>query len=497
MSNRSKIYIPASEMRKWHPEGLVCSTDIAYARVANELYSLLVKRLDDWMKPFQVKNIVMGLVCWLEDRCSGLHMWDVFLKNYREFFGKKIPFYEETTDEEQSFLDEFRLVLWLCAQTEREMTIVNPENVALDMLATVIVTDWISKGYFQGNMPCNEELAGYLYCEEAQTDIMLVKNVLMWIERRCYLGHWFLKNDPNAADAKESCLTTDQLRYGNNSVAAFSARTWPISMLPQDIYADMIRMEMDDEKDEYAKAIAEIEHKKISLCKIERYDERCLWMKDFHGDEFAVLIDSFGQNTPKTIKKNSLVLSAYAKFRGEWSTIGVSAWYPYDDKMWTQICEEDQTRYELMHADGQYDEFIENHNGRRLFFFKDSNEYCDWLKDELHFIMDNNVGLPYMSTPLAVFFEPNGQITISQFGNLIKSPDNKYYDRAMARDNALVFVVSRDSCSPDCLRYLIDKDYISDANLKSTEGEEHGHQLAQSNLQFLACCMRRDLDWIR
>ena len=67
----------------------------------------------------------------------------------------------------------------------------------------------------------------------------------------------------------------------------------------------------------------------------------------------------------------------------------------------------------------------------------------------------------------------------------------------MARDNALAFVMARESCSPACLKYMVEKDYLTDVRLRSTDGEEHGHLLAQENLQFLACCLRRDLDWVR
>ena len=63
--------------------------------------------------------------------------------------------------------------------------------------------------------------------------------------------------------------------------------------------------------------------------------------------------------------------------------------------------------------------------------------------------MDKDVSIPYMAERLAVFFEPNGQMTVSQFGNLINARGNKYYDKEMARDNALAFVISRASCSPE------------------------------------------------
>ena len=257
----------------------------------------------------------------------------------------------------------------------------------------------------------------------------------------------------------------------------------------------MIRLEMEDEGDEYAQAIADIEYRKPSQCKVERWDDEYIWFRDFRGEEFAVLRDSFG--TLKSLKSDSVVFSAFAKFRGQWCTVGVSAWCPYNEKKWPQMCEEERRMYDLMHAYDQFEELLKMHNGQRLFFFRDSDDYYDWLVSEQGLKMKEGQRLPRMPEHLFAFLEPNGQMTVSRFASLVNAPDNKYYDSALARDNSLAFVISREPCSPDCLRYLIDNNYLRDAHLKSTEGEEHGLMLAQENLQFLACCMRRDLDWVR
>ena len=496
MAKIKKIYIPVSEFRKSHPIGIVCSTDATYANIANELYIAMERYFDGWITPKHIRNVAIGLTGWLEDYCSNLHLWDVMMKNYCEFFGKQIPFYPETNDEHQRFVNDLRLALWLCVQAERDETIVNPENERLELLTTEIAMNWISKGYFTDEKLNNVDLFDYLYCEEVQTDIMQVKNVLMWIERKCYLGHWFVKEDSTAEEAKEVGMTLDQLKYGNNSVAAFASRTWPVSMLSKDIYADMIRMEMLDDKDEYAHEIASIEYKAMSMCLVQRWDKEHLWIEDFHGDVFLANRDSFQNLTDNNLKKNSNVLSAFVKFRGEWSSIGLSMWYEYKEKAWKDVCEDNLRKYELMHADGQYDYFIRKHRGKRLYFFKDSAEYRDWLINDLG-LQPEGLQVPFNQNKLAVFFESNGQMTISELGDIINARDNKYYNREKALANAMAFVMSSEACSPDCLKYMIEKNYLKDARLKSTEGDSHGHILAQENLQFLACCLRRDLDWVR
>ena len=54
-------------------------------------------------------------------------------------------------------------------------------------------------------------------------------------------------------------------------------------------------------------------------------------------------------------------------------------------------------------------------------------------------------------------------------------------------------LLSTASCSPGMLRYLMAHNCLPDAMFNDIRGREHGRQLVQENMEFIARCMRRDI----
>ena len=162
----------------------------------------------------------------------------------------------------------------------------------------------------------------------------------------------------------------------------------------------------------------------------------------------------------------------------------------------TADLEELQKHHHWMHDfKGQYDDFIAHQNGERIYFFRNGKEYMKWVKEKLLIEnIDILADMESVKTPIATFFEDNGQTTTCFDAECIKHPDNPCYDKSYAEENVLNFIGSRQTCSPGMLIYMLEHRLLPDAMFNDIRGRAHGRRLMQGNIEFLARCMRRDIE---
>lgn len=93
-----------------------------------------------------------------------------------------------------------------------------------------------------------------------------------------------------------------------------------------------------------------------------------------------------------------------------------------------------------------------------------------------------------------VFLHPKGQMLFTVGAECIKSPDNPYYKKSKAEENALTLCILVEGCHPDLGMYLIEHNLVPDAMLNDINGKEHGRMLLQDNMDFMVRCIRRDIE---
>lgn len=486
--------IAVSEITKRHPRHLVCQTDRQYALLAEELREHLEMPLSGW-DPQEVQEICVNLALYFEDIHSGTHQWETFLSLYKKMFGRYLPFFD-TKDEQSKTakLNNLRLLIWLIMNGERQESILNPCNIGIEGMAEQLLDIWEDvKKWIEPNT----ELADYLFAEETQTDPMEIKNVLVWLEGKSFLGFGY-RNKWRNEDEYEfghyyKNLTKDQLRYVTESYSAFKHRAWPLSLPTQRLYAEMIRIEMEDPEDEFAAAIEQIQSLDFGIYHVLRLEKERLWISDYDGQELPVKADSFSIPLKKThLDKQSYMMGTFFSFQGVWHSNGMAAFL--------DIPEEDYNNYreQLFRFDeqqGQYDEFISQFGGKRLFFFANFDAARAWVNGELGLKgMDRFPDMPIMDDePIMLFFEHNGLMTISAEARCVKHPDNPFYDKEYAEDCGLNLLALDRSVSPGLLLYLIEHGLLPDVHLNDIRGYAFGHKLLQENMEFLARCYRRDI----
>lgn len=492
------MVISALAIAQRHPKGLACVTDRFYAEVAQFIYKRLKSEVSYLLDDNSLKRASITCALFFEDIFSGTHQMDVFTQWHKQTFGKPLPLYE-ANDPLEFITKQFQLVLWLAICSERHGNVINPENEALVLMTLRILSDMQRQGLWE-RMVSNDQLADYIYSEEVQTDIMEIKGVLIWLQHYSFLGYWLdLPEDDLISESIDTAFAyanDSQRTYGIDSVCAFARCTWPCSLRPQDIYARMIRFEMNDDNDAYAKDIADMEFKELAIYRKADESSDHYIMEDPQGERFAVLKSSFGPE-PSLRDKPTHIIGTFVRFGEVYHLNGISSWVSFTHEQYKEYCINYQENERLHHAEGQYDAFIKKQGGQRIFFFSNFEELHKWLKK--NHLVRNFIDIPEdderIHKPLMLFFEPNGQFTLTNDIQGIKSPLNPYYDKDAAPICALKLIIDCQGCSPDCLRYLLDNNLLPDAALNHIKGPEHGRDIVQHNAEFLSRCFRRDIRW--
>jgi len=484
------------DIKQRHPRYLTCQTDKAYASLANDIYKLLERDLLAFMEPKEAKNSCISLALHFEDIHSGLHLFETFTRMYHKMFGSYLPFYNTMgADDPAAEVDCMRFMLWLCLQAEREVRLLNPSNNGFREMAQKLLHLWHEK---QKVTPPNKELADFLYAEETQTDADQVKTVLVWLARYCPQGRWF--TNPTYAsmknDLKQALRGVDKntMAYAIDCYTLFDIPIWPLSLKPQQVYAEMIRVDMDDPDDELAKAIDHVQGKSFGIFEIMDCNGGNLKIRDITGDVICINASDFFADVRKLVRGNTHLFGSFICLNGIWHLNGPALWVKPSKKEY-----ENYVRRMGMHrikSDNEAPFYgnVNKHDGERLYFFSKSSEYADWLRfvfdnqdPDLSFFEDNE------DSPFAVFLSRNGLMNICLMPQVIKHPDNDYYSKQVAEEDALKLVCNQSTCSADMLLYLMEHRFLPDAMFNDMRGREHGRQLLQDNLEFVARCMRRDI----
>ena len=490
--------ITAGDIKRRHPRYLTCQTDKAYANLGNDILNLLESDLLAFMEPKEARNACVSLALHFEDVHSGLYLFETFTRMYQEMFGSYLPFYPTTgTDDQESEIDGMRFMIWLCLQAEREERMLNPSNDGFREMALKLLRLWHGK---ENTMPRNEELADYLYAEETQTDADQVKTVLVWLSRYCPLGRWFTNpSDMDKLNDLKQFLQgadKDTMAYAADCYTLFDIPTWPLSVMPQHIYAEMIRIDMDDPEDELAEAIDQMQGKPFSVFEVMDCSERKLHLKDINGSVISVSQTDFFGDIRKLARQNTHLAGSFICLDGVWRLNGPTLWMKPTKKEYENYARKIRMLHRTEDSNTKHSttDYVNQHDGERLYFFRDLSQYESWLRTDFGTPKPNLSAFEeYRDNPLTVFLGDDGLMKLCLMPEVIKHPYNDYYNKQSAEEKATWFVCDQSVCAPDMLLYLMEHRFLPDAMFNDMRGREHGRRLMQENLEFVARCMRRDI----
>ena len=487
------------DIMRRHPRGMMFPTDAAYTELANALYEIIREKTPADFSRQEVIEISADVAAFCEDVVSDTHQFEAFASLYNKMFHHRLPFYNDSEYRDGFGLSSLRFVIWHSIESQSLHRIVNPLNHGVEMIAQGILELLETK---QEELPVNEGLAEFLYSEEVQTDPIGVKKVLMWLMYDSYLGRW--EHHESDEDSLRQLLGHKAdarfIDYANRSLCSLQYRTWPLSLKPQTIYAEMIKIDMEDEEDELAVAIAQTAMAPAGMYHIMGCDDTALTVQDHHGKLYAVSLSSFDYNPQSDIKRyhHTDVIASFMSMDGKtWHVNGMCSFLSTDDKDFKTysngLIDVEKSTEERKH---QFDDFIKAKHGERLFFFKDRKAYAKWLEKDLGLknVQDLDMDLLPDGQPMAVFIEPSGNMSINLYPDCIKHPANPFYDPIEAREMSLQLIANPESQSKAMVQHLIKNQLIPDAMLNDARGMRHGTLLLQENIEFMVRCIRRDID---
>ena len=485
--------ITSDDIVKRHPRHLFCSTDRNYADLAFEISHILesMNLLDEK----QLKNVSISLALYFEDIHSKTRQFETFTRLYKRMYGLYVPFYfSKDASEPEARLDAMKFILWHCICAERDGNIINPTNESLIRIARELLVLWDME---KVNIPPNEELADHLFSEETLEDPDEVKLVLIWLSRNSYLGRWY--NNPTVEEMPSfikdiySAADKDELDYICECLSLSFVRVWPLSLNPWHIYAEMIRIDMDDPDDEMAAMIDNIEVKALSFYKLKEIHRAIILVEDLQGDKLKVNTLNFADgNLRKVIRSGYCVYASFIFINGQWWLNGTSSWVKVSDEEFLK----EQEKHKVSPVGNEaIMEYIEKNDGERLYFFPNMDAMKKWMEKDFGIKKIPNDGQDIPANhPIAAFIEENGKLTCCFRIECINHPQNPSYNRFQAKETALSLILTPLYCSQGMLTYMLERHLVPDAALVDFRGDDHGRALVQDNIDFLSRCMRRDIN---
>lgn len=225
---------------------------------------------------------------------------------------------------------------------------------------------------------------------------------------------------------------------------------------------------------------------------LEQHDGKGFTLRSIDDELLTLTYHNMAQKDDSIVRIRDFVMAMFACYRGDWYLNGPASW-GNGNKIFNEV------RDKVVQLDDKglqnYDELVRQNEGSPLFYFKDAAEAMAFVtqatgtgfQDELPDEWKQN------DKDVVLFLSPTKRIFALAPGaaECICDPKNPYYNKQAATEHALYLVV-QNRVPGEMLRYLIDHQLIPDACLKSTVSAEHGRQLLQQNLDFMARALRRD-----
>jgi hypothetical protein len=119
--------------------------------------------------------------------------------------------------------------------------------------------------------------------------------------------------------------------------------------MPQHIYAEMIRLDMDDPDDELAEDIDRLKWKPFGIYQVVDADNQRVRLKDFMDDTFSVRQSDFQGNVRQLARQNTHLAGAFICLDGVWRLNGPSLWSSPSRKQQESYLERMRHGYDINH----------------------------------------------------------------------------------------------------------------------------------------------------
>ncbi len=499
---KAKIF--ARDLQRYRPYAKMDEFDIYYARVASRCLEVMEYSDALDMDEDDSKSVAIMMALYLEDVVSGLGIWQTFTEEMKARYGYFLPFYaidESDYVHEEINIADVCFMLWRRLQlraTDKNI-IINPLDTGIAFVAESIMTV-LDVAYEEA--PENVRLLKFMQGITFDADDFLAtRDILRWMHYGCYL---FAENLEELNDFVEQRLRHDRVvteerkrqeTYMIDCVLIFASNTQLLSLTTPEWAEKMLSRHTDTSLLRTIKAHG-----------IQTYR----YVETTESDYVFEEVDD--EKKPCPVTKMSIELDEIEQIakelkdsagEGKDGNLYISAnLVEYGGKYWVNgaihdtdsINAAEQLRVRRMWKanhkakEEAYQKVLEKNNGDWIRFFKTIDEVNQFLTETLGYGMkDDDEQPPFNdSEGLCVFCTPQDGITVMQkCCYCVAHPNNPFYDKERAKENALIAIVNRQILPYSVSVRLQEEGLLPDAYLKSFLGDEYGRELVRKNARFL------------
>ena len=466
-----------------HPYTTTDDVDKYYTKVANRVAECIYKSgMHEADAMGEISPMAIYLTLWFEDIISETNVWKTVNTLCQQRYGYKLPFYnlEQYYDGEPNVQD-VKLLIWLYIQVYNDDNfLMNPENIAIERMAEV-VCDIFDECY--ENAPVNERLYDFYFNPELTDDYWACRHVVDWFTLHSYITVYakerLFEVVSETLEEHSGILNENQIFYIRHMDLAYRQQNTLLSITP----AEWVWY-MRGAKEEEQNGLGSMRLSNNRNVEIVKKDDKFLWVSDCFSDELLPINldswsdESFISDLLKTKSKEGLVITTI----------------PFKDKIYqcgflvprllNEIHEEAQSKKATADFHKElYLKFNKLARGEFLIFYNSLDELKKTFK---------KLGMPSAEPPMDLL-TPQGAICCSPVDGLfivrnielLKSPNNRFYDKEEANDGAIEFYVNPNMAPYEVTCAIHDAGWLPDARINSLKGEEYGRQFVQKYWQFL------------
>ncbi|MDR1610913.1 MAG: DUF3843 family protein [Candidatus Symbiothrix sp.] len=487
--------ITTRDIEDMHPINVLSESDVYFAQLARKILNelrrnkLIVDNFSEWLRDISLKS-----VAYFEDVISGLGLFAGLRKMHGQMFGKKLPFLTFGSDylDDEINIEDLQFLIWTIIQESvnesDDMQFLNVENPGIRLIASMIIN--ILEEEYE-TAPENEKLHYWLH-EYSYDDFFKFRTLLSWLHYDSYLS----MNYPNKAI--ESSLQELKKRPGNNlpiskeqflyflkSNRIFFAVCTPLAVKATDWWKAITVNE------EIINILNATEYRPHSFYRIKESNDTVIKISPILNDMETLDMDCNSFEGKNDGKDKETIHTALVKFKDLWQVNGFMLFADgADDKIKTEKTEKEKDEKKKDGILFTYEKIMKHTKNKPLVFFKTFNEWFDfWTtvfpdlpnKDDLYKTSplknEENLGMFIHKTA--------GTFTIPCIARVIKTPNNKLYDKKMADKHGITLLCGLYSVPLELLEYIIKNNLLPDVKLNSLKGEAHGKWLVQDNMRFI------------
>lgn len=471
-----------------HPDGMRADSDQYFAGIANRVAQILAHSgIDDAFPDGEdLRDAAMRLTGYFEDICTGLKLWETLTDTHRKRYGKPLPFHDtkEYYPGEPNPQD-VQLLLWDIIQSFDPNRFINPENPGIAWVAEDIY------GIFDreyDDAPDTPELSDYLHDPTMQTDFWQMRKRLDWIFMSSYINLRGYLDFEDTLEEISGSRYAEEEAYVSYLQHLFSDQHNLAMLTPPEWLAALSGQRIDIDTTLFANRCYRI---------IGNETDAILVRDLVNGNEYSIEKYSFDEHW---IKKLSLddgekdIYMGLVRYNDKYFQSGTLIEIPPRDT--NTILEQVRNRdYQQSLMPSNEEQFHKASGGKPIVFLKGldklmefydkkmkvplTGDYLKQMRDTVREQTDDGM-MALMST------HDKGILIITGYIPAIKHKDNPFYDPDYSAKNGQGLLMNPMAVDYSAVCTMVELGMLSDLAINSLQGPEHGHQLLQDNIQFVA-----------